>query len=224
MWTAQKNDTEYLSASPAGSERVVNSTTSVAAAIARLMAHIGTFVGDSDLARDYIFQASALLRAGRVDQGGANRELTNVPRGGLAPWQTKRILSHIDSHISDTFSIPELAGLVKLSPSHFHRAFKSSLGVAPFAYIAARRVERACQLMITSNEPLSQIAIDCGMSDQSHLCRVFRRVMAQSPNAWRRKHFVHMPAAGDGMEYLNPMNADGATRNARRSGPIPQEA
>ena len=66
------------------------------------------------------------------------------------------------------------------------RAFKVSVGTAPFQYITGRRVELACLMMKTTHESLSQIAIACGLCDQSHLCRVFRRTLGMSPAVWRR--------------------------------------
>jgi len=52
--------------------------------------------------------------------------------------------------------------------------------------VAQRRVELARKLMRTTSDPLSHIAIQCGLCDQSHLCRLFRRLVGQSPHAWRR--------------------------------------
>ena len=49
-----------------------------------------------------------------------------------------------------------------------------------------RRVELVCTMMTTTREPLSQVALACGLSDQAHLCKVFRRTIGMSPSAWRR--------------------------------------
>jgi len=72
-----------------------------------------------------------------------------------------------------------------VSDSQLFRAFKISVGVSPFQYIASRRVELACT-MITTGEPLSQVAVACGLCDQAHLCKVFHRTIGMSPSAWRR--------------------------------------
>jgi transcriptional regulator GlxA family with amidase domain len=66
------------------------------------------------------------------------------------------------------------------------RAFRVSVGVSPFHYIARRRIEFACALLQTTRESLAQVAIASGLCDQSHLCRVFRRVMGVTPAMWRR--------------------------------------
>jgi transcriptional regulator GlxA family with amidase domain len=82
--------------------------------------------------------------------------------------------------------VTDLAELIDVSVGQMIRAFKVSVGLPPFHYIARRRVELACTMMSTTREPLSQIAIACGMCDQAHLSNAFRRMIGMSPLAWRR--------------------------------------
>jgi transcriptional regulator GlxA family with amidase domain len=49
-----------------------------------------------------------------------------------------------------------------------------------------RRVERAQGMMLTTSAPLAQIAAQCGLADQAHFNRIFRRFVGDSPGAWRR--------------------------------------
>ncbi|MEJ0034515.1 MAG: AraC family transcriptional regulator [Gammaproteobacteria bacterium] len=107
-------------------------------------------------------------------------------RGGLAPWQIRRVTEFIEEHLSSTIRLQDLAGIARLSHSHFCRAFKESLGHPAHAYVMRRRVQRAQGLMLTTTESLSQIAALCGMADQAHFCKLFRRLVGESPNAWRR--------------------------------------
>ena len=107
-------------------------------------------------------------------------------RGGLAPWQILRVKAHIESHLESRIRIGDLAALVRLSTGHFSRCFKHSFGVAPLAYLAARRLARARDLMLTTDDPLCRIALDCGFYDQPHLTRMFRRHSGSSPDRWRR--------------------------------------
>jgi AraC-like DNA-binding protein len=44
--------------------------------------------------------------------------------------------------------------------------------------------------MMTSAEPLSEIALSVGFSDQAHLCRLFRQAFGQSPASWRREREI----------------------------------
>ncbi len=110
------------------------------------------------------------------------------PRGGLAPWQKRKIQDHIELRLERSIPVGDLAKLVSLSPGHFGRAFKESFGVTPHAYIMRRRLERAQDLMLATPEPLSQIALVCGHADQAHFSRRFRQEMGETPNAWRRRH------------------------------------
>lgn len=107
---------------------------------------------------------------------------------GLAPWQMLRVRDHIESGLSGAIDVACLARIAKLSASHFARAFRASFGATPAAYVAVRRVERAKTLMLQTTEPLCRISLDCGFTDQSHLSRVFRRAVGQSPSQWRRRH------------------------------------
>ena len=107
-------------------------------------------------------------------------------RGGFAPWQKRRIEGYLSEHLERTVHIEALAEVVSLSASHFCRAFKQTFGRTPHDYLIGLRVERAKQMMRTTAEPLSQIALACGLADQAHLCKVFRRCVGHTPSAWRR--------------------------------------
>jgi AraC family transcriptional regulator len=109
-----------------------------------------------------------------------------VPSCGLAPWQRARITSYVDSNLAKRLSTAELAALVRLSASHLRRAFKASLGCSPHEYVIQCRIVRAKMLMLETGISLAQIAFECGLADQAHLCRLFRRRVGISPSAWRR--------------------------------------
>ena len=112
------------------------------------------------------------------------------PQGGLAGWQVRRVVAYIEAHLESTIRVKDLAALTRLSTSHFSRAFKRSFGQAPMTYVTGRRVALAQRLLLTTEDSMCQIALTCGMCDQAHLTRVFRRVVGESPTAWRRLHAV----------------------------------
>lgn len=156
---------------------------------------VAAFDADRDTSRRYLLRASALLRAKWVPPFARQRDGERRPRGGFAAWQLNRVIDHIETHLTEKITGSELAGLIDVSVGQLFRAFKVSVGVPPFHYIAQRRVELACRIMRTSDEPLSQVAIACGLCDQSHFCRVFRRATGLSPAAWRRANALD-PAIG----------------------------
>ena len=111
-----------------------------------------------------------------------------IAPGGLAPWRRRRIEQVLGHSLGETIRIEDLAEVVSLSTSHFCRAFKASFGEAPHTHIMRRRIALAQRLMRTTHEPLSQIALACGLSDQAHLSKLFHRSVGQTPSVWRRLH------------------------------------
>jgi AraC family transcriptional regulator len=115
--------------------------------------------------------------------------------GGLALWQVRKVTAHIEVHLDTPIRNDDLAALVRLNPCHFCRAFRKSVGHSPHGYVMRRRIARAQELMLSGDAPLSQIAFDCGLADQAHLSRLFRRLVGDSPSAWRRAHVERQPDA-----------------------------
>lgn len=162
----------------------------LAQAVARLIAQAeAVFDTDRAAARECLHRASILLRVeGTCPRRPAAPSSTAV-QPALAPWQLRRVVDHIESHLDEAISARALCALARLSTSHFFRAFKASTGMSPHTYVTTKRIERACVLLATTDEPLSQVAIACGLCDQSHLCRVFRKHLGVSPQTWRRAHY-----------------------------------
>ena len=141
---------------------------------------------DRDAAKASLVTASHILQAEIERCSGANGCTT----GGLAAWQITRARAYIDSNLHRTIHIRDLSAVAQRSPAHFSRKFKLAVGDSPHAYVVKRRLERASHLMMTSAEPLSEIALSVGFSDQAHLCRLFRQAFGQSPAHWRREHEI----------------------------------
>ena len=106
--------------------------------------------------------------------------------GGLAPYVMRRVDSYIDANLHANLRVEDLAAVAKLSDAHFIRAFSVCFGMSPHRYIIRRRIARAQDLMLSTRDPLSQIAVDCGLADQSHLTRLFLKLEGETPAAWRR--------------------------------------
>jgi AraC family transcriptional regulator len=148
--------------------------------------------GDGESARESIRRAGTSLHAVAPDEESSARtpfqdqQPTTYARGGLAPWQMRRVTTHIETSLHETITTEDLARIARLSTFHFARSFKRSFGESPHRYVLRRRTERAQGLMLTTDTPLGQIALDCGLADQSHLTRLFQRFVGESPAAWRR--------------------------------------
>jgi AraC family transcriptional regulator len=145
-----------------------------------------SFETDRRRAKSCIKQATELLQARQNPEERRQVEFPIV-RGGLALWQARRVAAYIESNICSRIHTADLARLVHLSVGHFHRAFRLSFGETPLAYVMRQRIVRAQVIMARSKEPLAQVALDCGMCDQAHFSRTFRRIVGVNPNVWRRQ-------------------------------------
>jgi transcriptional regulator GlxA family with amidase domain len=108
-------------------------------------------------------------------------------RGGLAGWQLRKVIRHIDENLGHALPCYDLATVARLSTGHFCRAFKTSVGEPPHAYVIRQRIRRAQSLMLHTEDTLSEIACTCGLTDQAHLTRLFRRIVGSTPKAWRTR-------------------------------------
>jgi AraC family transcriptional regulator len=139
-------------------------------------------------AQGTILKATSLLRQ-QIDPPSPQEAPDG--RGRLLAWQVRKVREYIDSHITGPVFVADLGALVRRSKAHFSRSFKRTFGESPHAFLVRRRVELAAQYMLTTDAPLSDIAVQCGFTDQAHLCKHFRQAAGQTPAAWRRAHRSH---------------------------------
>ena len=160
------------------------------AAVAVLLSEAKAALGsDRELARTCVARALELLH----DDAGAESGPSTCPYGGLADWQARRAVTYIEANLESPIRVKDLAALTRLSASHFSRAFKRSFGLAPMTYVTHRRVKLAQRLLLTTEDSMCEISLVCGMYDQAHLTRVFRRIVGDSPMAWRRRRAAGPP-------------------------------
>jgi AraC family transcriptional regulator len=158
---------------------------------------------DREAAKALLTTASHILQAEIERCSGAN----GSARGGLAAWQILRVRDYIDSNLHRTIHIQDLSAVARRSPAHFSRKFKQAVGESPHAHVVRLRLERACHLMMSSADPLSEIALNVGFSDQAHLCRLFRQAFGQSPASWRRERGIpDETSATTGVDENVPVN------------------
>jgi AraC family transcriptional regulator len=161
---------------------------SVSAAVMKLLTNAGTMIdADQIAAKSCLEQATALLEAERMISLPAADGAESANRSGLAPWQIRKVRAYVDENLGTPIRVGVLASCCRLSASYFSVAFKRSLGETVQSYLARRRVERAQDLILTTDQPLSQIALNCGFCDQAHLSRMFHRLIGVTPNRWRRE-------------------------------------
>jgi AraC family transcriptional regulator len=106
--------------------------------------------------------------------------------GGLSPLQLKCCKDLIAGNLGDDLSLAQVAAQCDLSREHFSRTFKITTGLTPHQWRQICRIDAVKQLLTGSSRSIADIALTCGFADQSHLTRVFGRIVGTSPGQWRR--------------------------------------
>ena len=140
-----------------------------------------------DLSASRATIAGAVSLAQTQIAGGKPEERRDTRSGGLAGWQERRLRAFIEAHFQERIRLETLAALANLSVSHFCRAFKQTIGVAPHAYLIRRRIGYAQRMMLATEKSIVEIANEAGFADQAHFGRTFQKMFHTSPGAWRRK-------------------------------------
>jgi AraC family transcriptional regulator len=117
---------------------------------------------------------------------GGMRPVSRPIRGRLAPWQERRAREFLRANIKRGVALKEVARESGLSVGYFSHAFRRTLGVAPHQWLIEQRVVLSKEKLRDDGLSLSDVATECGFSDQSHLTRVFRQRFGLTPGAWRR--------------------------------------
>ncbi|OLP18529.1 AraC family transcriptional regulator [Leptolyngbya sp. 'hensonii'] len=105
--------------------------------------------------------------------------------GGLSERQLMQVLEYINDHLGQEIKLADLAQLLDMSPFHFSRLFKQSLGTTPYQYLLQQRIERAKQFLKQPDRSITEIAFLCGFNSHSHLSKQFRQVTGMTPTAFR---------------------------------------
>ncbi len=106
---------------------------------------------------------------------------------GLSTRQRYLVQDYVKMHLDENLSLKDLAGLLALSPYHFARGFRESMGVTPHEFVMRQRVAKAQTLLRRTRTPLHEIATACGFADQSHMTRVFKKQLGVTPGRFRLK-------------------------------------
>jgi AraC family transcriptional regulator len=107
-------------------------------------------------------------------------------KGGLSQPRLRQVLAYIEENLDREIRLQALAELAGLSPFHFARSFRQSLGLTPHQYIVQHRVQRAKELLLRPEWNIEQVASATGFAGASQFSRVFRQSVGVTPTEWRR--------------------------------------
>ncbi|WP_213881531.1 AraC family transcriptional regulator [Pseudomonas sp. dw_358] len=130
-----------------------------------------------------VFQRCQALCSHLLGQPDVARTQQKV---ALSPWQERLAKQTMVEHMAVGMPIAQVASECALSRSHFSRAFKKTTGLSPRDWWLQARIERARELLASTQASIAQVSLDCGFADQSHFTRVFTRATGSTPFNWRR--------------------------------------
>ncbi|MHC8305950.1 helix-turn-helix transcriptional regulator [Pseudomonas sp. PB3P13] len=116
-----------------------------------------------------------------TDRARDSSALSPSPQGLINSGRMRLLDEFIDAGLEGPLSVQAMAGLLGLSEGFFMRAFKQVTGKSPHSYLIDRRLARARACFRDSAASLSEIALACGFSSQSHMTTAFKQRIGVSP-------------------------------------------
>jgi len=99
--------------------------------------------------------------------------------------QFSRVISYVEDRYRTSLEVSELARIACLSESQFRKRFVKLFKIAPSKFINRIRVQTAAKLLLSSDDPIAEIALQCGFCDQSYFTRQFSSVFGLTPKRYR---------------------------------------
>lgn len=129
--------------------------------------------------------SGAWLRVAR--RCGVVRGVSDVRVPGDALVHLRRARDHLDRHFASDVGLDEAARIALLSKFHFLRLFTATYGVTPGTYVTNRRIERAQDLLRTSNLTVTEVCMAVGYSSLGSFATRFRAITGETPGAFQRR-------------------------------------
>jgi AraC family transcriptional regulator len=114
-------------------------------------------------------------------------ELRRQPDAQLSKNQISKAIEFMDANIGRDITLNCIASLVGLSPRHFRRLFRASIGIGPSEMFTNMRLEKAARDLRYSQKHVTDISLDCGFTQPQHLATAFRRKFGLTPTEYRQK-------------------------------------
>ena len=96
---------------------------------------------------------------------------------------------YIEDNLKSDISIDQLASLVHLSKFYFIRLFKRLMGVSPYQYVQITRINRAKELLISTDFRINEVADAVGFSSAMRFTKFFSDMTGMSPSTFRKSSF-----------------------------------
>jgi AraC family transcriptional regulator len=132
---------------------------------------------------EHLSMALAAYLAGRYAQPSTRPE---HPKPQLPQAKLQDVRDYIRVNLANDLSVVALAKVARLSPFHFSRLFKNSVGMTPCQYVIRERIREGARRLRTGQDAIAQIALSVGFSSQSHFTDAFHKITGSTPKRQRR--------------------------------------
>jgi AraC family transcriptional regulator, arabinose operon regulatory protein len=120
-------------------------------------------------------------------------------------WRITWAVDHIQRHLAEPLTVPQLANRVNLSPSRFRDLFSAQTGIGPVEYLQRLRLRRARLLIERTFLTVKEVMALVGYNDPSHFSRDFRRYHGVTPSSLRGKELATaLPRDGNDPSVASP--------------------
>lgn len=99
----------------------------------------------------------------------------------------EEVLRYIAQNFSMPITLEDVAGRINLSPTYLSRKFKKTTGLTFIEYVNFIRIRQACQMLITTDDNITKIAVNCGFNSSNYFKDCFRRIIGISPRDFRNR-------------------------------------
>lgn len=100
--------------------------------------------------------------------------------------QLNAVLRYIDQHLGQEIRLAQLAEIAHVTPSYFSTLFKKFNGLSPVEYIVHKRVQKAIEMIRSTSQSLTSIAMACGFNNSTNFNKAFRKVTGRTPISYRQ--------------------------------------
>lgn len=102
----------------------------------------------------------------------------------------RRVLTYISSDLTADLSLKSLAEQLNVNASYLSSLFKKEMGISLTEYVNTARITHAQILLYTTDQPIKNIALQCGISDMYYFSRMFKRITGVTPKVYRDKNMT----------------------------------
>ncbi len=108
-----------------------------------------------------------------------------TPEGDDVPASLARVVEHVRANLAERITVADLAAAAECSPSQLERRMRRTFGLSPSKYLLRVRVDRATELLTTTDLALAEVAVAAGFYDQADFTRRFARLIDETPGQFR---------------------------------------